>query len=243
MVRVPKRLPKMKTEDTLMIVIVVLIVLIVLYWLFTSMRRNVRESFECKDGNKNDVYTGTNSEQCFNKYELKDNKVIMKWIDSKGNRFSYKLKKEVTDNNTKYNFLWNGDSLLHTTDKPDEQKYIWSDGFYRVNPQPTTRAPTTPAPTTRAPTTRAPTTPAPTTTKSRTMNDYNNITAYFAGCEALPKYSKSKDSSISNLITYKCGNPIKEYTIDMNTCQLPITLKMCKPNTPNSYIQCNEKDC
>lgn len=51
------RLPKMTMEDTLMIIIVVLIVLIVVYWLFTSMRRNVHESFAVANPPKMDNYT------------------------------------------------------------------------------------------------------------------------------------------------------------------------------------------
>jgi len=48
------RLPKMKTENILIIIIVVLIVLIVLYWLFTSMRRrNIYESFATSNDGSN----------------------------------------------------------------------------------------------------------------------------------------------------------------------------------------------
>jgi hypothetical protein len=39
------RAPKMKSDNILMIIIVVLIVLIVIYWLLTSMKHNVHESF------------------------------------------------------------------------------------------------------------------------------------------------------------------------------------------------------
>lgn len=45
MARLSPRLPKMKTENILMIIIVVLIVLIVVYWLFKSMKHRVHESF------------------------------------------------------------------------------------------------------------------------------------------------------------------------------------------------------
>jgi len=80
------RIRKMKMGDTLMIIIVVLIVLTILYWLFTSMKHNVHESFYAEKHEEDSYTNGT-----WKNYVKDYNNPDYTWSNTK----SYKMKKDI----------------------------------------------------------------------------------------------------------------------------------------------------
>jgi len=148
------RTQKMKMEDTLMIIIVVLIVLVVLYWLFSSMKHNIHESFYAEKHEEDSFKNGT-----WKKYVINPDKPDYTWSNTK----SYKMKndkdtkkafKDFFDKN-KEGYYWikdktknePGSAVVHQGDK--DENYFKPTTPRRTTPRPTT----TPRPVPKAPTT------------------------------------------------------------------------------------------
>jgi len=96
------RTRKMKTKDTIMIIIIILIFLTVFYWLFTSMRRNnVHESFK-DDPKSNKKKDKKKDKKKNNKKDNKKDKNDKKNPVTKSNCNPDCKKDLITDKNNKY---------------------------------------------------------------------------------------------------------------------------------------------